>query len=85
MTLKEEMLAFLIERFGNEENSDFDREAAIYWFASDYHGGQASELYEVLSTSEFSPGLTHNSVRDEGELAEEMYNALESEGKRFLK
>ena len=38
------------------EFDDFDRAEAIYWFANDYHSGQASNLYSVLSTSEFSPG-----------------------------
>lgn len=38
------------------ELDDFDREEAIYWFASDWHGGQDSNLYSVLSTSMFKPG-----------------------------
>lgn len=38
------------------EADDFDKEEAIYWLASDWHGGQSSNLYSVLSTSEFRPG-----------------------------
>ena len=39
-----------------DEVDAFDIEEAIYAFASDWHGGQASNLYSVLSTSPFRPG-----------------------------
>jgi hypothetical protein len=39
---------------GNEAD-EFDKAEAIYWFAHDYHGGQWSNLYAVLSNSEFTP------------------------------
>lgn len=42
---------------GNPDSDDADAYCAIYWFASDYHGGQASNLYSVLSTSPYSPGM----------------------------
>jgi hypothetical protein len=58
------------------DDLDFDIEAAIYWLASDYHRGQDSELYSILSTSEFKPGPTHSSVEDEGEIAKEIYDLL---------
>ena len=35
---------------------EFEIEEAIYWFACNYHGGQWSNLYSVLSTSKYSPG-----------------------------
>lgn len=35
---------------------DFDVEEAIYWFASDFHDGQGSNLYSILSTSDYRPG-----------------------------
>lgn len=38
------------------EASAFDIEGAIYWFAYDWHGGQWTNLYSVLSTSAFNPG-----------------------------
>lgn len=38
------------------EFDEFDREEAIYWFASDWHSGQWSNLYAVLCASEFKPG-----------------------------
>ena len=75
---REEMLAAL-KSFMDEEGADFDAEAAMYWYASDYHSGQNSNLYSVLSTSEFSPGQTHSSVEDEGDMAEMMYKELESQ------
>tara|TARA_Y100000034_G_C6904901_1_gene419574 strand:+ start:1927 stop:2493 length:567 start_codon:yes stop_codon:yes gene_type:complete len=59
------------------ENRDFDIESALYWFAHDYHSGQWSELYRVLSTSEFHPAPSHSSIEDEGsELGEMMYEEL---------
>jgi hypothetical protein len=38
------------------EDPTFAIEEAIYWFANDYHGGQASDLYAALCASEYSPG-----------------------------
>ena len=52
----EEMRAFIDALPFADERSEFDREAAIYWFANDWHGGQESNLYSALSRSEFSPG-----------------------------
>jgi len=57
---------------------EFDIEAAIYWFASDWHGGQNSNLYSALSTSEFTPGQNSGSVESEGELASMLYDELEA-------
>lgn len=48
-----EMLAVLEQTYP-EHSSDY--EEAIYWFANRYHVGQTSNLYSVLSTSEFDPG-----------------------------
>ena len=36
--------------------ANFERAEAIHAFASDYHGGQGSDLYRVLSQSPFRPG-----------------------------
>lgn len=74
-----EMRAFLKKEFPGEEGGDFDIEAAIYWYGNDFHGGQASSLYSALSTSKFKPGPTHKSVKDEGEIASMMYDALKRE------
>lgn len=39
----------------SSEFDTLDREEAIWWFANDWHIGQSSNLYSVLSTSEFKP------------------------------
>ena len=51
-----EMYDYLAGNCGGEEDIRFDIEEAIYWFASDYHGGQWSNLYEALCQSEYAPG-----------------------------
>lgn len=38
------------------DDMSFEIEEAIYWFAYDFHGGQWSNLYSALSTSDFHPG-----------------------------
>jgi len=58
-------------------SNEMDMEAAIYWYANNYHEGQDSALYSILSDSNFKPGPTHKSVKDEGDMAEMMYEALE--------
>lgn len=57
----------------------FDVEAAIYWLAHDYHGGQWSNLYAALCASPFRPGPTHCEVADEGDGAEYLYRHLRDE------
>ena len=60
--------------------NDFDIAAAIYWFANDYHGGQSSNLYSALSTSDYRPGPMHKSIKDdENETATQMYQELVNE------
>ena len=44
---------------------EFDAEAAIYWFANDWHGGQWSNLYSALSTSPYRPALSESGCADE--------------------
>lgn len=77
---KEEMISFLDSEFENSEqkfdqnNFNFDKEEAIYWFAHDYHGGQNSNLYSALSTSKYKPGSLTNGPEN----SREMYDALVS-------
>ena len=82
-TLKRRMLARLKEAFKGLVESgpdfDFDAESAIYWYAADHHAGQNDALYGILSTSEFRPGRSHRSVKDEGEIPAMMYETLERE------
>lgn len=49
-------LAGLLATLDNPADDDADAYCAIYWFANDYHSGQSSNLYSVLSTSPYSPG-----------------------------
>lgn len=63
----------------NEEfaSSDLDNEEAIYWFAYNYHSGQNSNLYSVLSTSPFRPGA-FQSGPERRSLSAMMFEFLES-------
>jgi hypothetical protein len=72
---KEELLSHLKKSFGNEEDFEYSAEAAIYWFANHYHGGQTSNLYSVLSHSNFRPGPVRNEP-EKGSLEEMMYDEL---------
>ena len=40
----------------------FDVAEALYWFAIDWHGGQDSLLYSILSTSTFKPSPLSNGL-----------------------
>jgi len=79
-SLKRKMKAYLKREtrgmWDSPSEFEFDAEAAIYWFASDHHGGQFSELYEILSASPYSPGPSVRSAKDESETASFMYDAL---------
>jgi hypothetical protein len=71
---RDEMLDTLVG-----EADEFSVEAAIYWFASDCHGGQWSNLYAALSQSPYRPGQLERGCPDD---AKECYEALEE---RFAK
>lgn len=42
---------------GDPDEHLFDIEQAAYWLASDFHGGQNTDLYEALCASPYKPGL----------------------------
>jgi hypothetical protein len=73
----DEMRAFLAEQYGPELD-EFDREEAIYWFATDWHGGQWSNLYAALCASQYKPGPMCNGP-DNDTLASEAFEQLEIE------
>lgn len=73
----EEMRTFLNDQYMCDEGLDFDIESAIYWFAYAWHGGQRSNLYSALSTSEYKPGPSHKSAADDDGLAADMVMELE--------
>ena len=79
----EVMRDYLREEFPGECEPDtedmtlcFAVECAIYWFASHYHGGQTTNLYSALSTSEYHPGACESGP-EAGSLDDMMYEALE--------
>ena len=41
--------------------TSFDMHAALYWYATDYHNGQWSDLYARRSRSPYQPALTERS------------------------
>ena len=53
----------------------FDIAQGLYWFATDWHGGQNSQLYSLLSTLGYSPGAMENGP-EEGE-AKDIYDYLD--------
>ena len=65
----------LLDPYAEEED---EIEAAIYYFSEHYHGGQFTNLYSVLSTSPFTPGI-YCRIESEGDLVKEMYRVLERE------
>lgn len=65
----EEMESFLAPH----ADDSFDIAESIYWFASDHHGGQWSNLYSVLSCSDYNPGPC---TRGPGESAQHLYDLL---------
>lgn len=69
---KQELLEFL----SRHSTNDFDKEAAIYWFAFDYYDGMWSNLYRVMCSSNYSPGKLMSGVDDEGEEVRELYELL---------
>jgi hypothetical protein len=52
---------------------EFTTEAAIYWFASDYHSGQGSDLYKALCASPYTPGALEAECPED---AQEAYECL---------
>lgn len=76
---RDDMLALLTGMYETDigETTEADIEEAIYWFAHDWHGGQASNLYEALCASPFRPspiarGITPDSA------ASMLYDELEA-------
>lgn len=79
----EEMNDFLIAQFPPDCGEDgFDGSpyaAAIYWFCADYHGGQFTNMYSVLSTSKYRPGILEKGLPSLSPVEEDMYYDLVNE------
>lgn len=71
-----EMMAVLVPLFRHDTDGHWDYEEAMYWFANDYHGGQTSNLYSALSTSEYRPGPITTGCEPET-ISAMMYECLE--------
>jgi hypothetical protein len=52
---RDEIEDLIFSYFPNEAVDELDRESAIYWFANHYHSGHGSNLYSILSTSDYHP------------------------------
>jgi hypothetical protein len=70
----DEMRDLLAEAFPDVDK--FDREAAIWWFANDWHTGQWSNLYSALSISPYHPSPMETGPRD---VARDCYDVLVQE------
>jgi len=71
-----ELIAFVKSKFGDNVD-DFEMHCAIYWYASEFHSGQNSELYEVLSCTSYRPGAYE--CGPEEDIASSIYDALVEE------
>jgi hypothetical protein len=86
LELKNEMIKSIKDHFkglADVESDDFkfDVEAAIYYFSEQYHEGQWSNLYSILSQSEYNPGRleTFDSWKESNTIGSEIYDFLKSE------
>ena len=63
----------------NDSSFDFDFESALYYLATNWHSGQWSELYSILSTSGYKPGRLENfeSWKEENFAGSDIYDYLE--------
>ena len=80
MDLKQRIIEFIHDRYINLidiETLNIYIEIALYWYASDNHSGQFSELYEILSNSYYKPSLFSKSIQDEDALSIEIYELIE--------
>ena len=74
----DEMQEFLLGHPYAAEADAFDVAQAIYWFCSDWHGGQWSNLYAALCGVGYTPGDCENGCEPDG-MSTFMYEALEAE------
>ncbi len=74
-----ELQAHIDERYplaDDDEKCDlFNLADGLYWYCSEYHTGQWSDEYSVLSTLDYPPSPLANGV-EEGSTAHEVYSQL---------
>jgi hypothetical protein len=51
---------------------------ALYWYCADYHGGQNSPEYSVLSTLGYRPGAMERGIEEEDYEQKDVYDRLVS-------
>lgn len=76
---RDDMVKYLSHQVTNTPQIDCDiasLEAAIYWFAANYHGGQQTSLYSALSVSPYRPKKMERGVSDVSLDAHLLYNHL---------
>jgi hypothetical protein len=62
----------------DEKGTLFDLAAGLYWYCSDWHGGQFSDEYSIMSAQlGYNPGMSECSAADAGESAQYVYEMLE--------
>lgn len=62
-------------KFGAQFDAEaFDVEEALYWHCADFHEGQWSERYSILSVSPFKPSVLSNGP--DGVVSQLIYDAL---------
>lgn len=84
-TMLESLRATFAGSIDPDENGlDFDTESAVYWFASDYHNGQWSNLYRALCSSPYTPSRLARGIESESELSQEMYAFLVEKFTKWL-
>lgn len=78
---REEMIAHLDSAGFSEQAGyfDFDRESAIWWFASQWYNGQFSNLYKALCQSPYKPSPLAQGRPNEGEIVDMIIEELEAE------
>jgi hypothetical protein len=64
------------DTFYASEATSFDAACGLYWYAADHHGGQWSDLYALLSRSQYHPSPMEHGPRDDASMA--VYQLLAS-------
>lgn len=78
---KREMILFLGRRWKRLDPESWrdNAEIAMYWYATDYHSGQWSNLYAASCASYYNPGPYATLESEDGTPVMDMYADLESE------
>lgn len=63
------------ENLLDQETINQEGEVALYYYAAENHSGQDSDLYSILSTSDYHPGPL-SSLESEGEAVAMIYDFL---------